>query len=103
MGLVGTLNWVGVVLDMVLMNILTEVGVDVGLVNWDTLFLLFLAAEEDNILALLFLFHKGVQITLLLDVDGDSGVISVLGGVLWLLVADVDGGGLPVPPSARSR
>ena len=63
------------------MDLFTEVGVEIGLVDWDTLLLLFLAAEEDDFLAMLFLFHKGVQITLLLD-DDASGVILVLGGVL---------------------
>jgi hypothetical protein len=95
---------VGVVLDM-LMGILSEVGFKVGFVNWDILFLPFFAAEEEvNILVMPFLFHRGVQTTPLdVDVDDDSGVISVVGGVLCLLVGDVDGCGLPDAPPARSR
>ena len=85
------------------MDILSEVGFKVGFVNWDILFLPFFAAEEEvNIRAMPFLFHRGVQTTLL-DVDDDSGVISVVGGVLCLLVGDVDGCGLPDGPPARSR
>ena len=61
-----------------------------------------MAAEEDDFLAMLFLFHKGRQITLLLDDDDASGVISVVGRVLLLLVGELDGGGLPDIPSARS-
>ena len=104
LGSVGTLNWVGVVLDM-LMDKLAEVGVDAGLDNWDNLFLLPLltAEEEDDNLGLLFLFHYGVQMTLLLDVDGEAGVISVVGGVHWLLIGDVGGDVLPTVPSAWSR
>ena len=91
-------------LDM-LMEKLVEVGVDAGLDNLDNLFFLALLAaeEEDDNLALLFLFHSGVQNTLLLDVDEESGVISVFGGVLWLLIGDVNGGVLPIAPSAWAR
>ena len=61
------------------MDFFAVVGADVGLLDWDTLLWIFLAAEEDNFLARLFLFHKGVQMTLFLEV---SGVILVLGGFL---------------------
>ena len=72
-------------------------GVEFGLLDWDTLLWFFLAAEEDNFLSKLFLFHKGVQMTLFHEV---SGVILELGGVLG---GDVDGGGLPDTPLASSR
>ena len=71
-----------------LMDILARVGVDAGLDNWDILFILPLLAaeEEDDSLNLLFPFHNGVQMTLLLDGDGEAGVISVVGGVLWPII-----------------
>ena len=47
---------------------------------------LLAAEKEDDSLALLFLFHNGVQMTLLLDGDGEAGVISAVGGVLWLII-----------------
>ena len=78
MGLVGIHNWLGVVLDMVLMDFLAVVCVEVGLLDLDTLLWLFLVAEEDDFLAMLLLFHKGVQITRFLDA---SGVILMLSGV----------------------
>ena len=100
------MSWLGVVLDMLVDNH-TVVGVDAGLDTWDSLliFFPFLAAEvEDDALALLFLFQRGVQIILLEDVDDDnSGVILELGGVFWLLIGEVDGGVLPTAPSACSR
>ena len=71
-----TLNWVGVVSDM-LMDVFAVVGDEDGLLNWDFLCLFMfpvLAAEkEDDSLALLFLFHSGVQMTLTLDGDGMLG------------------------------
>ena len=80
-----------------MMDIFAVVGDDAGLLNWDILLLPLLAAEkEDDCLALLFLFQSGVQMTLALDGDGDAGVISAGGGVLWLGSWDV------VPPTAPS-
>ena len=83
------LNWVGSVLDM-LMDMLAGVGDDGWLDNWDILFIflspLLAAEKEDDSLALLFLFHCGVQMTLLLDGDGEVWVISAVGGVLWLII-----------------
>jgi hypothetical protein len=79
----------------------TGVGVDAGFCNWDLLFL-FLAAEDDDddILALAFLFHRGVQMTLLVDGDEDcSWVILVFGGVLGVPIGVGDDG---VPPTAPS-
>ena len=100
------MSWLGVVLDMLVDNH-TVVGVDAGLDTWDSLliFFPFLAAEvEDDALALLFLFQRGVQIIFLEDVDDDnSGVILELGGVFWLLIGEVDGGVLLTAPSACSR
>ena len=91
-------------MDM-LMDILAGVGDAAGLDNWDILFIfpLLAAEEEDDNLALLFLFHNGVQMTLLLLGDGEVRVISVVGGVLWILTGDVCGGVLPTAPSAWSR
>ena len=60
-----------------LMDVYAVVGDDDGLVNWDILclfmFPLFAAEKEDGSLALLFLFHSGVQMTLTLDGDGMLG------------------------------
>ena len=73
-----------------LMDIFAGVGDDDGLDNWDFLCLflspLLAAEKEDDSLALIFLFHSGVQMTLLLDGDGEAGVISAVGGVLWLII-----------------
>ena len=52
-------------------------GEDGGLLAWDTLLWFFFPAEKDDFLCKVFLFHKGVQMTL--DV---SGVILESGGVL---------------------
>ena len=86
-----------------LMDVYAVVGDDDGLVNWDILclfmFPLFAAEKEDGSLALLFLFHSGVQMALSLDGDGDAGVISAGGGVLWLDSWDVSGVVQPTAPS----
>jgi hypothetical protein len=68
------------------------------------MFPLLAAEKEDDSLALLFLFHSGVQMTLAFDGDGDgdAGVISAGGGVLWLDSCDVDGAVPPTAPSAWS-
>ena len=91
-----------------LMDISSVVGDDAGLLNWDNLCLFLLpllaAEKEDDCLALLFLFlfHSGVQMTLALDGDGDAGVISAGGGVLWLYSWDVGCVVMPTAPSAWS-
>ena len=103
LGSESSLNWLGLLLDL-MVDMYTEVGVDTGVDNWDLLFLFsFFAADddEDDSLALAFLFHRGVQMTLL-DDDGDeecSSGILVFGGVLGELVNVGDGG---VPPTAPS-
>ena len=89
-----------------MIEFLAGVGDAVGLDNCDILLLLlspFLVDEnEDDILAILFLFHSGVQFTLALDGDGVAGVISAGGGVFSLVCWGVDGGVPPTAPSARS-
>ena len=86
-----------------MVDMYTEVGVDTGVDNWDLLFLFsFFAADddEDDSLALAFLFHRGVQMTLLEDGDEDcSWVILVFGGVLGVPIGVGDDG---VPHTAPS-
>jgi hypothetical protein len=57
--LIGYLNCVGVVMDM-LMDLLAGVGDDAGLDNWDILFIfpLLAAEEEDNNLAFSYCIFK---------------------------------------------
>ena len=107
LGSESSLNWLGLLLDL-MMDIHAEVGVDTGVDNWDFLFLFsFFAADddEDDSLALAFLFHRGVQMTLL-DDDGDEDCscgILVFGGVLGELVNVGDGGVPPTAPSSCCR
>ena len=84
----------------------TGVDLGTGFCNWDLLCDLFFAAEvdEDDSLALAFLFHRGAQMTFLFDGGEDcSWVILVFGGVLGVLIGVVDGGVPPTAPSSCCR
>lgn len=77
--------------DFLAVDGLEGVDVDVGF--------FFFPVDRDDLLSMLFLFHRGVQMILFLET---SGVILEFGGVLWLLAGDSDGGGLPGTPVASS-
>ena len=78
----------GLVVDTMMLGIVADVGEVGGLL-----------IKGAVLLAVFFLFHRGVQMILFLET---SGVILEFGGVLWLLAGDSDGGGLPGTPVASS-
>ena len=54
-----------------MLDVVAGVGGEVGLLNMESVFLtFFLLWKEEDLLCLLFLFHKGVQMTLGLALSG---------------------------------
>ena len=82
-----------VVLEVISGDFLAVDGVDVAVGFF------FFPVDRDDLLSMLCLFLRGVQMILFLET---SGVILGFGGVLWLLAGDSDGGGLPGTPVASS-
>ena len=76
-----------------MLGIVADVG-EVGglLIKGAVLLAVFFVLREDDFLCRLFLFHRGVQMMLLMAITGVTGVI----------LGDGGDGGLPVTPVATS-
>ena len=73
-----------------MLDVVAGVGGEVGLLNMEPVFLtFFLLWEEEDLLCWLFLFHKGVQMTLGLAMSG-------------VILGDGGDDGLPGTPVASS-
>ena len=83
------LCFIGLVVDT-MVDVVADVGDDVGLLSRDpVLLMVFLLWREDNLLCWLFLFHKGVQMTLGLAMSG-------------VILGDGGDDGLPATPLVTS-
>ena len=90
----------GLVVDMMMLGFVADVGEVSGLlIKGAVLLVVFLVLREDDFLCWLFLFHRGVQMMLLLAI---LGVILGDGGDDGLPGTPVASSGSSSPPSSPS-